>query len=455
MVLVPLPPPAERQVTPLPRRLDAVIPHGDGALDAVETLLRSLLTVLPTPETQTVVRGRPPLLPAMCLWGALLVGVLRGVGSQRGIWRLLTCYGLWDYPRIAVSDQAIYHRLVRDGAAPLATLFQTLTTVLAARANAPTVADPAPFAHAVYALDTTTLDALARRLPALRALPAGDHRRLPGKLAGLFDVRRQCWTCIQRIADATEHDSVSARQLVVGLPRGSLILADLGYFAFPWFDDLTAAGLWYVSRLKARTSFQVIHTSYHEGETLDALVWLGAHRADRARHAVRLVQFRQGGVLRQYITNVRDPQTLPIDALVALYARRWDFEMAAQLVKEHLGLGVLWSSQDVVVEQQCWAVLLLAQCWQTLRLEIAAACAVDPWEVSLPLLIREWARIVRASDGDVLGFLRTYGRQGGFIRPSRRLQMLAPRVPPDDLIPRPIGLVLTREPRSASRRTAR
>jgi len=73
------------------------------------------------------------------------------------------------------------------------------------------------------------------------------------------------------------------------------VLADLGYFAFPWFDDLTDRRSWYVSRLRLTTSDAVPHTSYRDGETFDGVVWLGAYRADRAKHAVRLVQFRHGG----------------------------------------------------------------------------------------------------------------------------------------------------------------
>lgn len=452
MPLAPLPPPRERRVTALPVVLDALVPTGPEALDAVERLLAELVQALPAPATGTVVRGRPPLLPAVCLWSAVLVGVLRGLDSQRGVWRLLTTYGLWDYPRVAVSDQAVYHRLVRDGAAPLAELFQTLTTALVGRACAPCVSDPAPFAAGVYALDTTTLDAVARRLPRLRAVPAGDRRLLPGKLAGLFDVRRQCWTRVERIADPLENDRVSARRMLDGLPAGSLVLADLGYFGFQWFDDLTAAGLSYVSRWRRGTSYRLIHTFLQDGDTLDALVWLGAHHADRARHAVRLVQFRQGGVLRQYLTNVLDPTLLPLAAVAALYARRWDFETAAQLAKQHLGLGLLWSSHDAVVEQQVWAVLTLSQVWQALRLEVAIACEVDPFDVSLPLLVREWVALVRASHGDIVGFLRVHGRHSGFIRPSRRIRIEAPTANPPNCVPAPPGLVLERSPRYARRR---
>ena len=63
----------------------------------------------------------------------------------------------------------------------------------------------------------------------------------------------------------------------------------------------------------------------------DGIVWLGAHRSDRAKHAVRLVTFRQGKTLHRYITNVREPRTFPIASMAEVYARRWDIEMGAQI----------------------------------------------------------------------------------------------------------------------------
>ena len=112
------------------------------------------------------------------------------------------------------------------------------------------------------------------------------------------------------------------RGMVAALPAGSLVLADLGYFGFAWFDDLTDAALWWVSRLREQTSYAVIHTFYHRGDTLDALVWLGKHRADRAKHAVRLVQFRHHGTLHRYVTNVTAPATLPLADLTASTIRQ-------------------------------------------------------------------------------------------------------------------------------------
>ncbi len=274
---------------------------------------------------------------------------------------------------------------------------------------------------------------------------------LPGALAGLFDLRRQQWARVEYLADPQQNEKVAAREMVAGLPVGSLILADLGYFGFAWFDALTDAAYWWVSRLRAKTSYTLIHAYYQRGETLDAVVWLGAHRADRAKHAVRLVQFRQGGTLYRYVTNVLDPATLPMAEIARLYARRWDIELAFKLVKTHLGLHLLWGAKPVVVLQQVWAVLIIAQVLQALRLEIAGRAGVDPYEVSLPLLV-EYLPFLAARGLDPVTVFVEQGRALRFIRPSSRTVIVAPEIPPADLVPRPPDLVVERLPRYAQRK---
>lgn len=392
--------------------------------------------------------GRPRVLPALALWAGLLVGVLRGAGSQQAIWRLLAVRGLWDYPRFPVTDEAVRKRLAEGGTEPLVELFRRISAVLAARLAPYADATLAPFAAEVVALDSTTLDPLARTLPALRGLPA--KGRLPGKLAGRFDLRRQQWQHVQHVEAATENDKVAARDLLAGLPPGSLVLADLGYFAFAWFDDLAEAGHHYVSRLRAGTSVEVRHAFYRAGDTLDALVWLGAYRADRAGRAVRLVQFRHGGTLYRYITDVLDPTMLPLYEVARLYARRWDFELAVKLVKRHLRLHLFWSARPVVVQQQVWAALCVAQILHALQLEVAGRAGVDPFAVSLALLAEYFPQLAR--DGhDPVAFFVERGRAAGFIRPSTRTAIRAPAIPPAALTPLPPDLVLVRTPRHAGR----
>jgi hypothetical protein len=195
----------------------------------------------------------------------------------------------------------------------------------------------------------------------------------------------------------------------------------------------------------------VRHTFYHRGETCDGLIWLGAYRADRAKHTVRLVEFRHRGIRYRYVTNVLDPQHLPMAEIARLYARRWDIELAFKLVKRHLGLHLLWSAKPQVLLQQVWAVLTIAQVVQALRVEIAGRAAVDPFEVSLPLLVESLPALLARGEDPVAVFV-TEGRRLGFIRPSTRTVIDAPDLPPEALEPRPPDLVSVREPRYAERK---
>lgn len=419
-------------------------------LAELEAFLREILTGL-EPEPAASGPGRPRILPALALWAGLVVCVLRGFSSQLDLWRLLSLGQLWDYPRYPISDQAVYTRLAAGGTAPLEALFAQLSQVLAERLAPYAATDLAPFATEVMALDHSDLDPIARRLPALRAVPPGDAQLLPGQLAGLFDLRRQQWRQVQYIEDPHQNEKVTARELIADVPRGSLLLCDLGFFGFEWFDDLTAQGRWYVSRLRSRTTFTVIHQYYAAHETFDGIVWLGAHRADRAKHAVRLVRFRHQGRLHTYITNVLQPEILPLADLVRLYARRWDFELAANLIKQHLGLHLLWSAKPVIIQQQLWAVLLISQLLQALRLEIAGRAGVDPFEVSMALLVRWLPRLAAAGQDPIQVFVE-HGRAVGFVRPSARLQVTAPTIPKEALNPLPPDLILERTPRHAHRK---
>lgn len=426
---------------------------GEESLGQVEEFLQQCVRGMEPDHSERSV-GRPRVLPAMALWAGLLVCVLRGFPSQLALWRLLSRKSLWFYPRFPVSDQAVYNRLQRDGTATLERIFAEISRVLSQRLAQWTFPGYAPFAREVVCVDESTLDQVARKLPGLRGLPPGDRQLIPGKLSGLFDLRTQQWRTIRFQPNAQQNEKVLARELVSDLPPGTLVVADLGYFGFAWFDWLTDRQYHWLSRLRQKTSYQVIHTYYSRGDTFDGLVWLGAHRADRAKHAVRLVTFRRGNTLHRYITNVHDPRIFPMAAMAQVYARRWDIELAFKMLKRHLRLHLMWSSKPVVIQQQVWATLIIAQVLQGLRLEIAHRAGVDPNEVSLPLLV-EYAPIYAYEGEDPVSVFVNQGRELRFIRPSRRTQIEAPVLSGETLTPLPPGLTLERTPRYAQRKAHR
>lgn len=267
-----------------------------------------------------------------------------------------------------------------------------------------------------------TLDKLFKRLPSLRE---DTLTKLAGKITALFDVRQQVWRHIAYQNNPQQNEKVAARKMLDYLPKGSLLLADLGYFGFQWFDDLTQAGLYFVSRLRQKTTFNIIEVLYQDDKVLDALVWLGSYRADRARFSARLLQYNHNGVQRGFITNVLDPRLLSLSEIAMCYARRWDIEMMFNLIKTHLKLHLLWSSKLNVILHQVFAVFTIAQVILGLRLDIANQAKADPFEVSLDLLVR-WVPRLAADGLDPVQTIVERGRFAGFIRPSSRLNLALP-----------------------------
>jgi len=385
--------------------------------------------------------GRPRRLPGVVLWTTMLRGVLLHVKGVQDLWRALVLQG-YD-----ISDQTVYDRLESEGTAPLEQIFAQFTHVLAAWLT-PLVSQQswwkelAPFASDILALDETTLDPVARILPQLRRVQKGAVELLPGKLAGLFDVRLQLWRRVDYLPEALQNCKVHARTMLSGVAHGTLLLFDLGYFGFEWLDELTDGHYWYISRLREKTSSAILHTFYQAEGVFDGLVWLGTGRA-RAAHAVRLVRWQVGVLQVTYVTNVLEPEKLSLQDIARLYGRRWDIELAFLTLKESLGLHLWWSSKVTCVLQQVWACLIIAQFLQAMRLEIACRAGVDPFEVSLPLLISTLPS-VQATGSDPISVYVQRGRQLGLIRPSSRTHFQAPLIAASARTPLPDDLILHR-----------
>ncbi|TME05874.1 MAG: IS4 family transposase [Chloroflexi bacterium] len=308
-----------------------------------------------------------------------------------------------------------------------------------------------PLCDGVVALDESGLDRVKRWVNWLREVPQGDSRLLPGRLVGLFDVRLQQWVRLDVLLDATADGKVHARAMLRGLATGSLLLFDLGYFSFPWWDELTQAGYWYLTRQRAKTRYQVVHILYQADGVFDALVSLGGHSSDRAGQLVRLVCFRRGSQQYCYLTNVLDPAPLPLVDIARLYARRWEIELAFRELKEHLKMPLLWSAKLGVIYQQIWASLILAHLLHASQVELAAQAEVEPFDVSLALLSRHLPRVLLHT-ADPMGFLVQHGRAMGLIRPSSRQVRQAPVVPLQQISYPPPELLQPRQAHSAHRK---
>lgn len=267
---------------------------------------------------------------------------------------------LWTAP-VKVSQAALSERFLTFPAELFERVLDAVLAALAPRVATrtrprPAQLDQVPTRFAgCYALDGTTLEALFRKLQALQDNPLAP---LAGHLLAAVDLFSHLPQKIWFAEDSQTNDKRFGPALLAWLPQNSLVVFDLGFFAFPFFDDLTATGRWFVTRLRAKTSLTVERVFIERPQVRDRLVHLGKYRSNPSKHPVRLIEVHVRGVWHQYLTNVLDPQRLSVIEVVALYEQRWQIETAFLLVKRLLHLSYLWVGSLNGVQLQVWATWL-------------------------------------------------------------------------------------------------
>jgi hypothetical protein len=121
-------------------------------------------------------RGRPETLSLLHLCLGVVVCGLEGFQSQRKLWRRLCLEPMGPFAPVLVGDQAVYNRLARGGAAAMRAFFEQISGWMGEQVEGWQERSLAPWASQVLALDESTLEAVARWLPQLRAVLPGDPR---------------------------------------------------------------------------------------------------------------------------------------------------------------------------------------------------------------------------------------------------------------------------------------
>ncbi|MDQ6645194.1 MAG: IS4 family transposase [Chloroflexota bacterium] len=424
-------------------------------IESPAALMETLLVqALEEPRESAVVkkRGRPTRLSNHLLAAGIVWCLLHGWVSQWDLWRRISCFGVGSLPTVAVCDQAIYNRLAKHGTAVMQQLCAQISTWLWLWLAPYEDRRLAPFARQILALDESTMDAVNRWLTELRDVPLGDSSLLAGRLVGLFDIRRQQWLRLDWLPEAVANCQAYASEMLNGLQVGTLLLFDLGYYNFEWFDTLTQRGIWWVARLRSNGSYRIEHMLVQRDGYFEALIFLGAYRSDQAAYLMRLVKVRYRGQWYSYITNSTDPFQLSGAEIVALYARRWDIELGFRLLKDHLGLRWLWSAKMQVIGAQVWATVILAQILHALQVQVAAESGVETFDVSVELLWRYWPDLTQRATQhgtSVMQVIQEVGVAIKLIRPSTRIRRSVPLIDWQEIALPPVDLVWMRPPRYA------
>lgn len=304
-------------------------------------------------------RQRILTLPVMV---ALVLSLLwRQMGSVADAVRSLEEHGLLWAEAVRVTQQAVSERLRTFPAVLFQRILLEVLPVMQSRWQGRQRPLEARMAWAqqqfgaLWVLDGSTLDALLRKVGLLRE---GEGVVLAGRMAALLDAVSGLPYQLWYEEESQAHDQTFWERAVAHLRPGCLLLFDLGFTHYGWFDHLSAAGFCFITRAKSNAVYAIERRLSAETQLHDSVIRLG-RGATECAHLMRLVEIQVQGRWYRYLTNVLDPERLPARSVADLYQQRWRIEDAFNLVKRLLGLAYFWVGSINGVQVQLWATWLL------------------------------------------------------------------------------------------------
>ena len=393
---------------------------------AIAQRLRAMLTpsaFAPLRNTQGTVKRRDRLLTLPVMVAIVVSLVWRQIPSLKELLRVLALEGLLWTDALTVSKQALSKRLANLPASLFADLFadalQQPQTVAAAPPAA--LAGVVKRFAALWLADGSTLEALRRKLKVLRGQADSP---LAGKMMMLVDglTRRPLQAFYSDNANA--NDKRFGDQLLAALPTGGLMVVDLGFFSFAWFDKFTAAQKYFVTRQREKTAYKVVAVRSQQAHYRDEIIAMGQYRSNPCRQAVRMVSVLWNSQWYRYLTNVLDDQQLTAREVCQLYQSRWRIEEAFLLTKRLLGLSYLWVGGKNGVEIQVYATWIFYTVLTDVCVQVGQALSQPVEKISVEMVFRSLYHYSRALERDeeveLLNFLVTHAKLLDLVKAERK-----------------------------------
>jgi hypothetical protein len=165
--------------------------------------------------------------------------------------------------------------------------------------------------------------------------------------------------CFGIITDGKVADVKAAHQM--HFAPDTIVVDDRGYNDYRLFAKWTDAGVYFVTRMKDNTLFEVVEerpVPQHRNIIKDQTVRLtGTGAQDKCPHLLRRVEaIREdtGGTL-VFITNHR---ALGASTIAAIYKDRWQIELFFKAIKQNLKIKTFVGTSANAVKTQIWTALI-------------------------------------------------------------------------------------------------
>jgi DDE family transposase/uncharacterized protein DUF4372 len=214
------------------------------------------------------------------------------------------------------------------------------------------------FKRPIYLVDATTIQLVANCMDWAR------HRRRKAAVKCHLSLDLQTFLPSFVIIDtAREHEATRARQLCARLREGEIAVFDKGYMDLEHLNDLQARGVYWVTRAKDNTAYQVMEAFQHSGENIvgDCVIQLKHYNSKMAypgklRLVCAKVEVDGKEQMMEFITNHLEWSA---SSVADLYRCRWQIEVFFKSLKQNLQIGSILGYNANAVRWQIWMGLLV------------------------------------------------------------------------------------------------
>jgi hypothetical protein len=232
-------------------------------------------------------------------------------------------------------------------------LYQAVFYQLLARCQAAAGAKKFRFKNKLLSLDATLIELCAEMFP------WATFRRTKGavKLHFTLDHDGYLPTVLVITAGKCRETPVARQQQFA---PGTILVFDRGYLKVAWFAELTAAGVFFVTRLKSTTRYRVVsrrQVPQHRGILVDQEIHLGG-RLSRRQYPDRLrrvVLRTPNGDRLEFLTN---HLTLGASTVARIYQDRWQIELFFKALKQNLRVKTFVGTSANALHIQVWTALI-------------------------------------------------------------------------------------------------
>jgi Transposase DDE domain/Domain of unknown function (DUF4372) len=232
-------------------------------------------------------------------------------------------------------------------------LYQHVFEQLLARCQAIVSSKKFRFKNKLLSLDATMIDLCAE------LFPWATFRRTKGAVKLHFTLDHDGYLpTVLTITEGKRRETPVARQQTFA--PGTILVMDRGYLDLSWFAELTAAGVYFVTRLRTTARYRVVArraVPQHRGIEVDQDIRFSGEHSQRAYPETlrRVVRRTADGDRLDFLTN---HLTLGASTIARIYQDRWQIELFFKALKQNLRVKTFVGTSANALHIQIWTALI-------------------------------------------------------------------------------------------------